>query len=131
MRTNLKLIKQDVTSDWNEDFLRGNRIKQCIDFYLVDLNRLTYLCELTPSVERNPYYSEFIPINEDKEIADSVYDSLMDNNICEVDYIHLSAAENATGKKYHNFSYRKGDEQQYYEEIDRVVEHLKGNPITF
>jgi hypothetical protein len=127
MKTNFKLIRENVTDCWKPEFLKANKVQKCLDYSIVDLNRPVFLCELTPSVERNPYHSEFIG---KKQLSDEAWEEMITANETYIDYVHLSYAQNEEGKMYpNNFEYETDEE--YNEELESTIDYLLGNPITW
>jgi hypothetical protein len=125
--TDLRLIREDVTNLWDEELRQKHGVTKIFDYFVVNANQLIYLCELTPSVERWPFHSEFIG-KDDEAITDEGWEEFYANNHTENDYVHFQSVRDAR-KVDLNFDYE--DEEEYQLEMESVLDYLQGNPITW
>lgn len=140
-----KLFKTDETEYW-EDSIRS-KVKSIESVYLYDDNRVTHLCEFTPSFECYwLYYSvDFIDGLTDEE-KDEIWDEV-DKYPPEnyVDYFHCDNIVNPfsckhkyyTWEDYYNWCYIDKCEYEdegnyltwYNEELEEHLEYFRGNHL--
>jgi len=131
--TDFYVVKIDETRYWDVDFRRKNGINSISRVYLFDKNEHTYCAEMTYSYWLIPLYILVDP----PEARDAVDDGDCIDNHEPQYYNHydvdawISDQEFKHGEWHQltgsNFSYIKGDETDYQEKIDDVIEDLCGN----
>ena len=128
MKTDLKLVKIDVTHNWNEDYLKEINSGKVYDICLYDSNQVTHCCEITPSYWLVPLYSE-----TENHLEDEQWEDFMNNNTLDPFYNHCSATETLNhidDLSECNFEYEKSeDEKEYFEQFEEVEDDLRCNPV--
>lgn len=128
MKTKLRLVKIDVTHNWNEDFLNQIGASKVFDYCLYDENEVTYCCEYTPSFWLIPVYSE-----TENYLEDSQYDEFVYHNSLDPFYMHCPQVEeldHVSNLEEFDFKYRNTDDKIYYNEmVGEVEEVLRCNPV--
>jgi len=128
MKTNLKIIKIDVTHQWNENFLKQLGAGKVFDYCIYDANQVTHCCEITPSYWIVPVYSE-----TENYLEDVQHEEFMYSNNLEPFYMHCADVERLIvidDIENMNFEYEQSEnEKEYMEEFENVEECLKCNPV--
>ena len=130
MKTKLKLVKIDVTHEWNKDFLKQLGSGKVYDYCLYDANQVTHCCEITPSYWLLDIYSETENCLNDVQYDEFVYH----NCIGEGFYMHCAQVEqleHIAELNEYDFKYHKGQkgESEYNEQFGDVEEDLRCNPV--
>lgn len=110
-----KLVELDETHHWSDDFKARGKI---MGVYLVNMNRHTYLCEMTPSLELTYLYTNTVANDEADADAfnDEVTQEEMVARTSDVTYVHV-------GTKFERIEQADMDESEKRE--------LKAGEITY
>ncbi len=131
MKTNLKLVKIDVTHHWNEDFLRQIKAGKVFDYCLYDSSQATHCCEFTPSYWLVPVYSETEHYLDDAQHEEFSYHNNLEG--LEPFYMHCHDVENLEhidDFSSSDFEYEKSeDEKEYSEQFEEAEDCLRCNPV--
>ena len=130
MKTDLRILKEDVTKDWNKDFLRQLGISKVFDFYVINFNQFTYCCELQPSVWCEPFTTEY---KSKEQLSDVHVDQFDKNNSLDGKYIHYtdSFKESCVKPDIDPIDFEYYSREEYNEEFEEILDYLYGNPLTF
>ena len=126
MKTNLKIVKIDVTHHWNEDFLRELNTGKVYDYYLYDANQTTNCCELTPS-----YYLFCVYTETENTLSETKYDEFEYNDSHENIYMHCADADKLKTEDQTELNFEYDNDEDYFESISDVEEYFLDNPSYF
>jgi len=128
IKPKFRVVAIDETEHWSDDIKAQGKVW---GVYLVDMNRYTYCCELTPSLELHFLYYVAIPKKrtKDRKVADDFQD-LVDEN-----YPHSDTSYVGTNQKFSRIrkvdlteSDKKTLADEGYEVLHKdVVEYLRAN----
>jgi hypothetical protein len=139
--SDLYLIRLDETEYWNEEFIEKYNTGKIYGIYLVDMNNLTNVAELRPSVWceflKNEVENQDSPLLTEKNQEDSLH--LFERNSGGQDgkYIHASDIKNiiANGvdaiKKEYDFKLSAMDYDCWQHEFENAMDSILSNYSDF
>ena len=130
-KTNFWVVSIDETKYWDSDFLKENGITKVERTYLVDINRIIYICSMVANYELQPLYMICYPFTEERQDIleyndniESFYVSYYNKN--DIDVIIKEQEENRC-KVEENFEYYNDSELTVIGEEDETYESMFEN----
>lgn len=120
------------TQNWSEDIQK--RVNKVYGVYFYNKNEVPYCCEITPYYCCYPMRSYADHDIEDEQEKETLWNDIHEGD-CQADeisYFHCSFVDRIKDQKMVNIDINEdeyADEGSYRELVDKVQEHLQGNPV--